>query len=324
MIGLANIQTRLATNLMTFQCVSQKMSEDSNAGNVKNIFGTNQFYKNPSRAIIDIEMDAYAEATADTSYYSMKFILEDRKYEKKLLLNSPANALQIMDYYNRTGDTKIYWDRNSTGIPSNSPATEFLAADYLKIRDIGTTYWNDTGHLTDVYCMVYFSFDLTDYIAAYGADSIDRLTLMLHNPYFNQNNTFDGYKVFAFAKRDTGYSLHTNNWEELGQQTLSISDVDLRATSKMNQVFYSICKRKDFGKMAYYIADGFTFPDNTVNFCMYNSNPGDISTNFDLGFNYAGLIINGLGVRQISSDNFTYAQPYTGYGMTASLKFAEV
>jgi hypothetical protein len=319
-IKIGNVSTRITYDVTTeFTPIKLDILENVNSGTIENNFGRNQYNKKSSIAEITLEFDALAESTGPKALYK---IINNRQYEKKLFLNHPANTLQLIDFFTPPGNTKISYERQMFDFPPSSIVTEFTSNEYLKIRNIDTLYWNNSA-IPGAYNYVFvcFTFDLTNYLAAYNIDSIDRLTLFLHNPYCLTTGTQSGYKIYAYIR--TGAYLY--DWIEIGSQSLSVSDVDLRAVNKMNQQFYSIKKVQDFSKVADFIDTNGSpaFGANTVTFMMKNS-VSWAGANLDLGFNYVGLAINGYGVKQTNEDNFTFREPYTGAGYTGTVVLSEV
>jgi hypothetical protein len=61
---------------------------------------------------------------------------------------------------------------------------------------------------------------------------------------------------------------------------------------------------------------------NVIKFAIVNSDPALASC--EIGFNYAGVVLNGWPVALLSTDAFTYREPTTGAGYTGSITLAEV
>jgi hypothetical protein len=187
------------------------IEENINESNTDSLYGQNKYNMSSAKATITLEYDAMYESTINT----LNYYLDDRKYEKKLFVNEPYSLTKLQDFYSRLYSEKVRLNTSATNTKDVTPVgTEIASADYTKLGTINTTYYYVSAGLA--YKTLYFTFDLTDYLALYDVSTIDRLTLMLHNPYVTKpswlpgNNDYAGYTISAFDTINA-------RWTEIGR-----------------------------------------------------------------------------------------------------------
>lgn len=280
------------------------VDEDYNAISSTNLYGKNVTGLKDAQASITLEFDAITS----TTLANLRDLLSDRTIETKVFVNEPstyqvydASSLSSSGWYQGNGSIDLY------------SYTLFSGAEITSLTTIDTNAYS-LVNTTTKYSYLYFRFDISSFISAYGASAIDRLTLFLHNPWCSR---YDGQDTFC-----EGYRILVKNgvsWYEIGQQSYAIADSDLRASSKINQQFFSLRKVAEFTNIVEDIVS-----TNYIQFLMVNKDARSGSDEVTLGLNCVGLFINGYGVRQTNVDNFTYRDPYTDSGYTGTIVLTEV
>ena len=270
-------------------------------------YGMNKFWKRDAHATIDLEFDAYPAA----SLISLREVLDNRKYETKVFINHPA-TYAVQDHASHsTGTNDIRWNKSDGAIGS---LTEITAGNYTACSVINSSNYEITNSTTD-YTYVDLRYDISAYLANHDVDDIDRLTICLHNPY-SFGYVAAPYEVFACGYRV--FCKNGNTYTPFGMQTYTIPDIVLRGASTINQRFFSLKQTPGFTNIHDYISS------DLIEFVIVNDAPRVAGTVNYLGFNYAGLVINGYGCKRTNSDNFTFRNEYTGSGYTGSVTLTEI
>jgi len=319
-IGFGTIQDKITNAVIGYPCVKITENESIQKSFDQSSFGKARQTFLPSSKTVSLEMDAVTEA----EFWAWQFANNDRKFDKKLYISHPNDPSQTVDftshYYNIYSTDPwnfAQWETYSSSLSYPTPqfnATQLTNAEYTRINQIDSSTFSKSG----AFSTFYFSFDISAYLALYGKDSINRLTLFMHNPWCKK--TFDGSMgSFGISVQNFGSDGWGYYWQEITKVSSSISDTDLRATNQNSQQFFSIKKNALFTRISDYIGTQPQGYLNNVNFMMYN-----YTKNAELGFNYVGLAINGIGCKQTNTDNFTNRDPYYLSGYTTSINLTEV
>jgi len=301
-IILDNIVTnvRSLTNSFIPSKINVNETFNSNFDNVP--YGRNRNWQRPANATIKLEFTYYD----DTNIVALRNVLMNRKYDKKVYVDEPSTE-QLYDMY--AGTTYCYHGTSDTFPSSWTELTSGAGGEYSKIVDIDSNAYF-YSQSTNKYSWLKFEFDISTFNTLYP-NSIERLTLMLHNPYAASNGAVaqDGYKIFI-----NDASTNGPGYVCIGEQSFSISDTVLRTAGQMNQQFYSYKKTQDIITVS--------STSNIITFYMRNLTPRTTSS-ARVGLNYVALIINGYGVKQSNADNFTYQEPTTVAGSIGTVELQE-
>lgn len=288
--------------VVSFTPIRISVKENYNPSVSSNLNGKTLVRKDNATLSVDLEFDALSATTVG----QLRDVLQNRVYEKKVYIDEPStsclystDALTLLDCGYSKSDT----------VPGT--LTAFSEAEIATMRYVDSTYYSLTNSTTK-YSYLVFNFDLSSFIDAYGVSAVKWITLFMHNPYatLNGQNTLPaGYRVLVYSNKNA-------KWFQLGEQSYSISDVNLRAVSKMNQQFFTIRKVSQFMSIADCIEDS-----RYIKFAVCNKNSTVGST---VGLNSVGCIVNGFGCKQINVDNFGYRNSYDASGLTGTVSLGGI
>ncbi len=262
------------------------------------------FIEDSMKAQITLELDAVTQADFGNTIAK---VMNNRAYPHKVYIHEPAAASQRINI-NNTGGNEGKQLASDLAEPTYASATEFTGGQYTAIQNFSTDVTVSTATLKNIH--YFYQFDLSTWIAAYGAEYLRRLTLFMQDPRVKETsgaNTNDlGYIIYA-------YNYTNAEWVEIKRQSITVD-----AT---NQQFASLRPLEGFTSFSDFI-DGSSFCQFKVTNAQERT-PGAVWT-LTHEINYVELIVNGFGIKQTNAFNANWRSPFTGDGYVQTLNLQEL
>lgn len=268
-----------------------------------------------TKAEIEVEIDRISQ----TNLGGLREKMFDRTEPHKVFLNHPAivdtalnpvNGTQTFTYNGITNPSSTHIAKTAA---SDNPnllvgTTEISTGDYTTISTFGSQLTNGTPSLK--YNYFFFGFDLTKYLADANTtiDSIERITLVLHK--------LEAVDTISAVINQIGIQVDVFNnstgvMTEIYRQGLT-SDI-------VNTQFAGLGPVDGFTNFDDYI-DAF----NKILFRVRNLNEFETVGANGIDIDFVELLINGYGILDPISDNFTFRDAFTGAGKTGTIALNEI
>lgn len=291
------------TQLKTFYSIKEDINDDSfiqtDRGGDSDLFGTEK----SAKAELTLDLDHVTQAERG----DLDEVLNNRNYPHKIYLREPAAASQRIKCTG-TGSDIAKQLKTDKGVPTYADftgATVFTGGDYTNIQNFSTAVSYNTN--AKEYLHFFFQFDLSTWIAAYGLDYLQRLSLFMQDPLVYRS---DGSVVDEFGYLVYAYNFTEAKWTEIKRQPITVS-----AT---NQQVAALRPTDGYTKW-----NDYTDGSNLVLFRIVNYQERDSDTLY-LSMNYAELLINGYGMKQINPFNLNWRGQYTGEGHLGQISMLEL